>query len=136
MKLTWALFELMRLRLAWGLAKKKRRSKRLQFKHRLHQRQKVEKRPFVRPAIASPSAFWYQGFPQHAYTAKARGSRMGKGKGPTKQWYQPVSSGATILKLRHNNLFRLRYVLNQIARCLPGHCRQIFVCGGGPSWHF
>jgi ribosomal protein L16/L10AE len=136
LKLNWALFELIRLRLAWGLAKKKRQSRRLQFKHKLHKHQKIEKTIFSRAVLSKQQAFWYQGFPQRSYTAKARGARMGKGKGYIKQWYQPIASGTVILKLRYNNFFRLQYVLKQIARYLPGYFICIIKCIDDQKWNF
>lgn len=75
---------------------------------------------FKRYAALRRRAFWYTGFPQLSYSAKAKGIRMGKGKGAVKQWYQLVRPGAVILRLQGLPCPRLYYVLRQIGRRLPG----------------
>jgi ribosomal protein L16/L10AE len=42
-------------------------------------------RVFKRHTAVRRRAFWYTGFPQLSYSAKAKGIRMGKGKGAVKQ---------------------------------------------------
>jgi ribosomal protein L16/L10AE len=55
-----------------------------------------------------------------SYSAKAKGIRMGKGKGAVKQWYQLVLPGSIILRVQGLPSLRLYYVLRQIGRRLPG----------------
>jgi hypothetical protein len=119
LKLSWKLFELVRLRLAWNLSRRRRGSRKTMFKQRKGRRA-VVKYVFKRHAAAKRKAFWYTGFPQLSYTAKAKGIRMGKGKGSVKQWYQLVQPGAVILRLRGLSNLRLHYVLCQLGRRLPG----------------
>lgn len=121
-KLSWHMFELLRLRLAWSLTKKKRSSRKYQFKQKLASK-KSKQLFFHRQFQTKKYIFWYHGFPHLNYSTKVRGSRMGKGKGNSKNWYHLVRGGTIFLRLRHNNFFKLRYILNQLVRALPGTIR-------------
>jgi ribosomal protein L16/L10AE len=119
-KLSWKLFELVRLRLAWSLSRRRRGSRKTQFKQRKSHKANTT-RVFKRHGALKRKAFWYTGFPHLSYSAKAKGIRMGKGKGAVKQWYQLVRPGCTVLRLQGLAGLRLCYLLQQIGRRLPGH---------------
>jgi hypothetical protein len=121
-KLSWNFFELIRLKLIWGLLKKKKRSRKTQFKQKKLKVKKLDNF-FRKKKLLKHQLFWYHGFPHLSYTAKAKGTRMGKGKGSIKQWYQYVNNGHYFLKLRNSNFFKLNYVLMQLKHCLPGYFR-------------
>lgn len=59
-------------------------------------------------------------------TLKARGARMGKGKGGFKKWYVHVKPGVVLFRLRSSKILVARVVLGRIAygaghRCLVGN---------------
>lgn len=110
---------MIRLRLAWNLSRRRRGSRKTQFKQRKGRKASTN-RVFKRHSALRRRAFWYTGFPQLSYSAKAKGIRMGKGKGAVKQWYQLMFPGSIILRLQGLPSPRLYYVLRQIGRRLPG----------------
>lgn len=101
------------------MSRRRRGSRKTQFKQRRGRKVNTN-HVFKRHAAARRRLFWYTGFPQLGYSAKARGIRMGKGKGAVKQWYQLVLPGTVILRLQGLPSLRLFYVLRQIGRRLPG----------------
>ena len=88
---------MIRLRLAWGITRKRRLSKKEKFQKKLVKRQSA--RFFKRQYRAKRSAcrFWYTGFPHLLVSRKVLGGRMGKGKGNVKTWYYLAYEGRFIL---------------------------------------
>lgn len=102
------------------MSRRRRGSRKTQFKQRKGRKASTT-RVFKRYGVLRRKAFWYTGFPHLSYSAKAKGIRMGKGKGAVKQWYQLVRPGRVVLRLQGLSNLRLHYLLQQIGRRLPGH---------------
>jgi hypothetical protein len=127
-KISWKIFELIRLRFAWSLTTKRKGSRKLQFRKK-NKMQKKSELIFGKQPLFKHYIFWYHGFPQLPYTTKVRGARMGKGKGAVKQWYQLVKGGNYFIKIRYLNKFKLIYLIKQLSRCLPGLIKyKIYLC--------
>lgn len=117
----WFAFERLRLRLLWGLGRRRRGSRKYLFK-----KVKVKKQGRLglggRLATSLHSKlFWYGGFPHLSYSAKPRGARMGRGKGQIKCWYFFLRGGQPFVRIRYFNYWKLIYLLHQISMIIPGY---------------
>jgi ribosomal protein L16/L10AE len=117
-KLSWKHFEMMRLKLTWNLMYKSRGSRKSQFKKKIKRRR--VKVFFKAPPLFKKKRFWYQGFPHLSYSIKSRGSRMGRGHGLSKYWYQLIHYSYPLVYVKAANSFKLYYILSQLQRSLPG----------------
>ncbi len=133
-RLEWRHFEMIRLRLAWGLTRRRRLSRKARFKAQRRVK-KVSfnffRRKFRRPRIGR--IFWYGGFPHTVTTGKKRGMRMGKGKGDPRGWHYVGYEGSIILRVAGVTPVRLYYLLRHIAQRLPGKAYAVCLSdkGGG-----
>ena len=68
---------------------------------------------------------WFNLFPHVPVSRKAKGSRMGKGKGKLACWATEVPAGLCIVELKNLRYGRAKYFCNQVSHRIPGKTKFI-----------
>ena len=70
---------------------------------------------------------WVNAFPHIPFTKKVIGSRMGKGKGKLKIWFNKVTAGTILIELKNLRKGRAMYFLSQAKHKLKSKSKIIFI---------
>ena len=70
---------------------------------------------------------WVNAFPHIPFTKKVIGSRMGKGKGKLKIWFNKVTTGTVLVELKNLRKGRATYFLSQAKYKLKSNSKIIFI---------
>lgn len=138
-KLFWYHFEMIRLRLAWDLGRRRQLSRKARYREKLMVKKKAMASFRRAKRNRATRLFWYAGFPHTVYSAKARGARMGGGKADPRSWCYLAYEGTPILRVCVTRPTRLRYVLARIQERLPGRpiiyywVPNFYTVGGHPG---
>jgi len=119
-KLFWNNFESLRLHLIWILGKKRRYTRKMYYKQ-IKGHQKKEFFTMFKKSKFQMHEFLFFGFPHLPFTRKAKGSRMGKGKGSSSGYYFNCVAGETLLCVNARNFFMSKKIAKKINFILPKH---------------
>lgn len=126
-KLFWHNFEALRLQLIWAISKRRKFSRKMFFKHKMAEKKKVKKVIFRWRAKKKKkiSRVLYLGFPHLLYTLKPKGSRMGKGKGSSANYFYKARPGQNIIFITDCSLPKLNFALYKATKAIPGSVATI-----------
>jgi len=127
-KLFWRHFEMIRLRLAWGLGRRRRMSKKERFKKKVVKIQIKKYFKRIKGIKHLKRKFWYTGFPHLLISRRSVGGRMGKGKGNVKTWYFIGYEGHYLLVISGVRPISMLRVLKQITLRLPARSQVVVRC--------
>lgn len=70
---------------------------------------------------------WVNAFPHIPFTKKVIGSRMGKGKGKLKIWFNKITTGTILVETKNLRRGRAIYFLSQAKYKLKSNSKIIFI---------
>ena len=120
-------FETLRLQLTWSLVRRRRLTKKMFFKQKMSKKKKKKlffKWPYRYNKFQR--SVWYIGFPHLPYTTKPKGSRMGKGKGGSKNYFYKCYAGQTLIYISNYSKIQLYYTFYKVHKCIPSTTFYIY----------